>query len=117
MHIQSFRTSRIWLSALLLAGGVAPATGWAQAETYEAVARLGGQAQALAELCTSMTKAEFDARKKEQAERMAKRGMSASRFEALFSEGYAASKAKIGAASPQQRDDACKQVRSAGTKR
>ena len=78
-----------------MAGAAAPAAVWAQTETNEAVARIGGQAQALAELCANMTQTELDARKKEQAQALAKRGIGAARFETLFNEGHAASKTKI----------------------
>lgn len=92
-------------------------TSLAQDGGYDSIVRFGGQAQVLAETCVGMTPAEGAARKKEQADAMAKLGMTPARFEQLFAEGYAASQGKLKAATAQQRSETCAKLKSIGQQR
>jgi DNA-binding transcriptional MocR family regulator len=66
--------------------------------------------QAVAELCGLESEAKLLERKQQLVSTAAKRGISADRFESLFSSGLAETKRKLAAASPQQREQTCEQL-------
>lgn len=97
---------------VFLAAMTAPAVTLAQDEVAESYARTGGQLNAYAEWCGSLSKTELASRKKEQAQGTAKRGLSVAQFEAAFNDGYEAAKMTTDAATPGQRADVCDKLNS-----
>jgi predicted secreted protein len=76
----------------------------------EDLMRSAGSLQAVAELCGLESEAKLLERKQQLVSTAAKRGISADRFESLFSSGLAETRRKLAAATPKQREQTCEQV-------
>ena len=98
------------LSALAASGATCAV---AQVQPYvPQVAEMAGAMHATAKVCQDYTDEQLRDLKQQQKTHAVASGMAAQQFETIFQAGYDKARARLGRATPAERDQACKQARA-----